>query len=130
MFDSDGDTRLDYRTLYEHVQTLSKQDFDERCATRDRVFRDQGITFAHSGEERPFPLDLVPRVISAAEWSLIERGVAQRVRALERFLDDVYGAGECFEAGSIPRRLIASSSHFHREAIGTNPPNGVRLHLS
>ena len=55
MFDAAGDTRLDYRTLYEHVQTLSKQDFDERCATRDRVFRDQGITFAHSGEERPVP---------------------------------------------------------------------------
>src|SRR5438445_13658411 len=91
MFDADGDTRLDYRALYEHVQTMSKQDFDERCATRDRVFRDQGITFAHSGEERPFPLDLVPRVISAKEWSLIEGGVAQRVRAVERFLHDVYG---------------------------------------
>src|SRR6266700_1251850 len=83
MFDAAGDTRLDYQTLYEHVQTLSRQDFDERCATRDRVFRDQGITFAHSGEERPFPLDLVPRVISASEWSTIEAGVAQRVRALE-----------------------------------------------
>ncbi len=131
MFDAAGDTRLDYRALYEHVQTLSKQDFDERCATRDRVFRDQGITFAHSGEERPFPLDLVPRVISATEWSLIERGVAQRVRALERFLDDVYGPGEIMRAGVVPRRLVVTSSHFHRAACGgISPPRGVRVHVA
>jgi uncharacterized circularly permuted ATP-grasp superfamily protein len=131
MFDAAGDTRLDYRALYEHVQTLSKHDFDERCATRDRVFRDQGITFAHSGEERPFPLDLVPRVISATEWSRIERGVAQRVRVLERFLDDVYGPGEIMRAGVVPRRLIVTSSHFHRAACGgIAPPGGVRVHVA
>jgi uncharacterized circularly permuted ATP-grasp superfamily protein len=131
MFDAAGDTRLDYRTLYEHVQTLSKQDFDERCATRDRVFRDQGITFAHSGEERPFPLDLVPRVISASEWATIEAGVAQRVRALERFLDDVYGPGEIMRAGVVPRRIVVTSSHFHRATVGgTAPPRGVRIHVA
>jgi uncharacterized circularly permuted ATP-grasp superfamily protein len=131
MFDAAGETRLDYRALYEHVQTLSKQDFDERCATRDRVFRDQGITFAHSGEERPFPLDLVPRVISASEWSTIARGVAQRVRALERFLDDVYGPGEIMRARVVPRRLVVTSSHFHRAAVGgVAPANGVRVHVA
>ncbi len=131
MFDAQGDTRVDYRSLYEHVQTLSKQDFDERCATRDRVFRDQGITYAHSGEERPFPLDLVPRVISASEWSVIERGVAQRVRALERFLDDIYGPGEIMRAGIVPRRLVVTSSHFHRAACGgISPPGGVRVHVA
>ena len=130
MFDREGNTRFDYRALYEHVQTLSKQDFDERCATRDRVFRDQGITYAHSGEERPFPLDLVPRVISAAEWSVVERGVAQRVRALERFLDDVYGPGEIMRAGVVPRRLVVTSSHFHRAAFGIAPPGGVRVHVA
>ena len=131
MFDAAGDTRLDSRALYEHVQTMSKQDFDERCATRDRVFRDQGITFAYSGEERPFPLDLVPRVMSAAEWSVIERGVAQRVRALERFLDDVYGTGEIMRARIVPRRLIVTSSHFHRAAVGgLAPPGGVRIHVA
>ncbi|HUI48414.1 MAG TPA: circularly permuted type 2 ATP-grasp protein [Acidimicrobiia bacterium] len=130
MFDAEGETRVDYRTLYEHVQTLSRLDFDERCATRDRAFRDQGITYAFSGEERPFPLDLVPRLISASEWSLIERGVAQRVRALERFLDDVYGSGEIMRAGVIPRRLVVTSSHFHRSAFGISPPGGVRVHVA
>jgi uncharacterized circularly permuted ATP-grasp superfamily protein len=126
MFGRSDAPREPYAALYARLRVLSKDEFAERCATRDRSFRDQGITFSLSGEERPFPLDLVPRVIGPEEWAVIERGVAQRVRALELFLDDVYGAGECFEAGIIPRRLVYSSSHFHREAIGINPPNGVR----
>jgi uncharacterized circularly permuted ATP-grasp superfamily protein len=130
MFGRDDSPREPYAALFERLRLLTNDEFAERCATRDRSFRDQGITFSLSGEERPFPLDLVPRVISADEWSIIERGVAQRVRALEMFLADVYGAGECFEAGIIPRRLIASSAHFHREAVGINPPNGVRVHVS
>jgi uncharacterized circularly permuted ATP-grasp superfamily protein len=130
MFGRSDAPREPYAALYARLRVLSKDEFAERCATRDRSFRDQGITFSLSGEERPFPLDLVPRVIGPEEWAVIERGVAQRVRALELFLDDVYGAGECFEAGIIPRRLVYSSSHFHREAIGINPPNGVRVHVS
>ena len=131
MFDASGEARVDYHTLYEHVQTLSRTDFDERCATRDRVFRDQGITFALSGEERPFPLDLVPRVISAAEWSTIERGVKQHVRTLERFLDDVYGEGEIIRAGVVPRRIVVTSSYYHRAACGgIVPPGGVRVHVA
>ena len=130
MFGRDDFPREPYSALYETLRSLSNDGFAERCATRDRSFRDQGITFSLSGEERPFPLDLVPRVIAAEEWAVIERGVAQRVQALELFLGDVYGAGECFEAGIIPRRLVYSSSQFRREAIGINPPNGVRVHVS
>ena len=131
MFDASGEARVDYHALYEHVQTLSRADFDERCTSRDRVFRDQGITFALSGEERPFPLDLVPRVLSASEWSTIERGVKQRVRALERFLDDVYGDGAIMRDGVVPRRIVLTSSHFHRLACGgIEPPGGVRVHVA
>jgi uncharacterized circularly permuted ATP-grasp superfamily protein len=130
MFGRDEAPREPYAALFETLRVLTNDEFAERCATRDRSFRDQGITFSLSGEERPFPLDLVPRVIAADEWSVIERGVAQRVHALELFLADVYGAGECFEAGIIPRRLVHSSSHFRREAVGVTPPNGVRVHVS
>jgi len=130
MFGREEDPRAPYAALHETLRLLTNEEFAERCATRDRSFRDQGITFSLSGEERPFPLDLVPRVIAADEWALIERGVSQRVRALEMFLADVYGAGEVFEAGIIPRHLVYSSSHFHREAVGVNPPNGVRVHVS
>src|SRR4051794_12454273 len=80
MFVEPGDPRPASESLHEAPGALSSADFEERCLARDRTFRDQGITFSLSGEERPFPLDLVPRIISAAEWDVIERGVSQRVR--------------------------------------------------
>jgi uncharacterized circularly permuted ATP-grasp superfamily protein len=83
-----------------------------------------------SGQERPFPLDLVPRVISAAEWSRLEKGIRQRVKALEMYLDDIYGEQEILRDGVIPRRLVTSCEQFHREAAGIVPPNGVRIHVA
>ena len=130
MFKRPGMPRAPYAVLYDALQALCGEDFDDRCAARDRAFRDQGITFSLSGEERPFPLDLVPRVLPAAEWSVIERGVVQRVLALEAFLADVYGAGEILRDRVVPRRLVATSAHFHRPAYGVDPPNGVRVHLA
>jgi uncharacterized circularly permuted ATP-grasp superfamily protein len=130
MFERPGTPRAPYRALFETLQSLSADDFLERCAVRDRALRDQGITFSLSGVERPFPLDLVPRVISADEWATIETGVAQRVVALERFLADVYGDGEIFADGVVPRSLVTSSAHFHRAAAGIEPPNHVRIHVA
>ncbi len=130
MFSGDGVARPSYETLHDVLGTLSSDDFRARCALRDRSFRDQGITFSLSGEERPFPLDLVPRVIPADEWEVIEAGVAQRVRALEAFLSDIYGAGQVMTDGVVPRRLLTTSSHFHRQAAGFEPPNGVRVHVA
>jgi uncharacterized circularly permuted ATP-grasp superfamily protein len=130
MFSSARVARPSYDTLHDVLGTLSSDDFRARCALRDRSFRDQGITFSLSGEERPFPLDLVPRVIPADEWEVIEAGVAQRVRTLEAFLSDIYGAGEVINDGVVPRRLLTTASHFHREAAGFEPPNGVRVHVA
>src|SRR5262249_54403565 len=97
---------------------------------RDRAFRDAGITFQLSGEERPFPLDLVPRILPADEWATIERGVRQRVLALEAFLADVYGPGRILADGIVPRRLVVSSTHFLRPAAGVEPVRGVRIHVA
>src|SRR5215475_4738610 len=94
MFAGPDQPRAHYESLHQVLGTLSRDDFEVRCAARDRAFHDQGITFSHSGEERPFPLDLVPRIIDADEWAVVESGVRQRVLALERFLSDVYGPGE------------------------------------
>src|SRR6476469_9209525 len=107
MFEAPSQPRPAYERLYEALQALSPSDFDARCVVRDRSFRDQGITFSLSGEERPFPLDLVPRLIAPSEWAEITRGVIQRVHALEAFLADVYGLGTVFDAGIIPRALVA-----------------------
>ena len=72
----------------------------------------------------------MPRIITSEEWSVVERGVAQRIRALEAFLDDVYGSGLVFRDRVVPRQLIVSSTHFHRAAFGIRPPNGVRVHVA
>jgi len=130
LFESPGVPRPGSATLFDALQALSGADFARRCTVRDRAFRDQGITFSLSGEERPFPLDLVPRVIGADEWAVVERGVAQRVRALEAFLADAYGAQQALADGVVPPAVVTSSRHFVRQAMGIEPPNGVRAHVA
>lgn len=130
MFERAGVPHDSCTVLHEALQALSWDDFEARGAARDARFLDQGITFSLSGEERPFPLDLVPRVISQQEWSVIEAGVIQRVQASEAFLADVYGRSEILSEGVVPRRLITTSQHFHRAAAGIEPPNGVRVHVA
>ncbi|MDT3447058.1 circularly permuted type 2 ATP-grasp protein, partial [Pseudofrankia sp. BMG5.37] len=130
VFEAADTPREVYAALYDALRPLSSGDLAARKAALDRAFRDAGITFILFGEERPFPLDLVPRLLSGPEWDTIERGVVQRVRALEAFLADVYGRAEVLEEGILPRRLVMSSSHFHRAAHGIDPPNGVRCHVS
>lgn len=112
------------------LDDLGAEGLAERAGLVAAYFSRQGITFSLAGKERPLPLDLVPRVLSAAEWRTIEVGVAQRIRALEMFLADIYGPGRVLEDRVVPRRLITSSSHFHRAAWGIEPPNGVRIHVA
>ena len=130
MFDNQGNVRAAYKGIYAELAPSDASDLEARSDALARAFIDQGITFSLSGQERPFPLDLVPRVISAADWSRLERGIIQRVKALEMYLDDIYGDQEILNDGVIPRRLITSCEHFHREAVGIVPPNGVRIHVA
>ncbi len=130
MFDADGRVRAPYRRLSRILESKGPEDLTARAEALGRAFTDQGVTFSLSGQERPFPLDLVPRVIAAAEWSKIERGVTQRVRALEMFLHDVYGEQHILRDRVVPKRLVTSCEHFHREAAGIVPPNGVRIHVA
>ncbi|MEO7837025.1 MAG: circularly permuted type 2 ATP-grasp protein [Acidimicrobiales bacterium] len=130
MFEAPGVARPACASLLESLQALSDDDFERRCAARDRAFRDQGITFSLSGEERPFPLDLVPRILAAEEWALLEQGIAQRVLALEAFLEDIYSNGKILADRVVPSALVTSSIHFHRSAAGFSPPNGVRIHVA
>ena len=130
MFDAHGSVRGPYKSIHSELAPSDVADLEARADALGRAFIDQGITFSLSGQERPFPLDLVPRVISAAEWTRLERGIRQRVQALEMYLDDIYGEQEILRDGVIPRRLITSCEHFHREAVGIVPPNGVRIHVA
>jgi uncharacterized circularly permuted ATP-grasp superfamily protein len=130
MFEMPGVPRPAYEVLFAALQPLESDDLNFRAEQLSRMFTDRGVTFAMGGEERPFPLDLVPRVIMASEWDAVTRGVSQRVRTLEAFLADVYGPGRVFADGVVPRSLITSSIHMHRAVHGFNPPNGVRVHVA
>ena len=130
MFDPADGVRQAYRRLHDSLAPSQATDLATRAEALDRALVDQGITFSLSGQERPFPLDLVPRVITATEWAKLERGIVQRVRALEAFLADIYGDQQIIRDGVLPRRLITSCEHFHRQAAGIVPPNGVRIHVS
>ena len=98
------------------------QDLAARGSALSSAFTDAGVTFSLSGEERPFPLDVMPRLFTTEEWDLIERGVAQRVRALEAFLADVYGEGRAFADGVLPRRLITTRSTFIAPPTASSRP--------
>ncbi len=130
MFAPDGTVRTPYRALHDAIAPTAAADLTVRSEALDRAYVDQGITFSLSGQERPFPLDIVPRVISSGEWGRLQKGIVQRVKALEAFLADVYGDAEIIRDGVLPRRLITSCEHFHREAAGLVPPNGVRIHVA
>ncbi|MFC4903743.1 circularly permuted type 2 ATP-grasp protein [Kocuria oceani] len=130
MFTGDQRSRPGYEQVGGVLGELSLSDVNTRADSMARSFLDRGVTFDFAGEERPFPLDIVPRVLTAEEWDVIERGVKQRVRALECFLDDVYGEQRVVADGIVPRALITSSAHFHRAVWGFRPPGGVRIHVA
>lgn len=130
MYTPDRQIRPGYDRIGGVLDDLSLSDVNTRADSMARSFLDRGVTFDFAGEERPFPLDIVPRVITAEEWDVIERGVKQRVRALECFLDDVYGEQRVVADGIVPKALITSSAHFHRSVWGFRPAGGVRIHVA
>jgi uncharacterized circularly permuted ATP-grasp superfamily protein len=130
MIAAGGAVRPQYLALYESIQRNGPQELRAGVDSLARAYLNQGVTFDLGGEERPFPLDIVPRVIDNATWQSIELGVRQRVLAVEAFLADVYGPCAVVDDGVIPRNVITSSRHYQRAAYGIEPPNGVRVHVS
>src|SRR5512133_2052228 len=128
--DVEGRVREPYSKVYAEIDKMSSEDLTARADALANTYLAQGVTFDHAGEERPFPLDIVPMVVGADDWEIISPGVAQRVRTLEAFLADVYGSQRCVTDGVIPRRLITTSQYFHRIVSGIEPANGVRVHVS
>jgi len=115
---------------------LKQQDptrLTEKMRDAERVFRKTGITFAVYGEEeaaeRLIPFDIVPRILSGAEWRRLTQGIEQRVQALNAFLDDIYHRQEILRAGRVPKSLIAENEAFLPEMIGVRPPAGVYTHI-
>src|SRR3954453_13043453 len=122
MFGEPGRARSPYAGLFASLQPIDAEELGARADLLSQTYGDAGVTFAHAGEEQPFPLDIVPRAIGAEERAVIERWLAQRVLALEAVLGGVYGAGEVFADRMVPRGVVASSAHSRRQAHGLVPP--------
>ena len=127
---TDGELRAPYQRLAESFAEVTGPEVRARAEALAASYLEQGVTFDIGGEERAFPLDIMPRVIEQDAWNTIDRGVQQRVRTLELFLDDVYDAGQVFDDEVVPRRVVTTSSHFHRVAAGIESPNNVRVHVA
>jgi uncharacterized circularly permuted ATP-grasp superfamily protein len=134
LFEAGGAPKEHVASLVAALQRLGPEALMNAGRRRDAIFMQQGITFEVSGSngerrDRPFPLDLVPRVLTASEWTVIKRGLAQRIRALNAFVDDVYHAHEIVRAGIVPWSLIVSRPCFARPAHGVRAPGGVYTHV-
>jgi len=105
----------------------------KKSARAEALFRRTGITFNVYGDdaadERLIPFDVVPRVVSAREWSRLERGIDQRVRAINAFLHDIYHRQEILRAGRIPIELISGNDAFLPEMVGVSPPGNIYTHI-
>lgn len=114
-----GDTREHYRALHQRIATLSTAEMSERQRTLERYFLLQGITFTvyggESSTERIIPTDVLPRIIPGAEWTRIEAGLTQRLRALNMFLADIYGPQQILMDGIVPRELVLGAPSYRRE---------------
>ena len=134
MFEATGKPRPHYRALAEELGRLSFEEFEERRHAVELSFVNQGIGFTVYGQEegieRIFPFDLIPRVIPSADWDRLERGLIQRVRALNLFLHDVYSEQRIVRDGKIPGELLFGARHFMREMVGVDPPGGVYAHVT
>jgi len=133
MFGTGQTAREPYRQYHNWFEAEDSAQLQKKSAEAERLFRRTGITFNVYGDdeatERLIPFDLVPRILSAREWARLERGIKQRVRALNAFLNDIYHRQEILRAGRIPHELIANNDAFLPKMIGVSPPGGVYTHI-
>jgi uncharacterized circularly permuted ATP-grasp superfamily protein len=135
VLDASGAPHRHTAALIDALEAMGSDELAAAGRRRDAIFMQQGITFEAGADgslvkDRPFPLDLVPRILPATEWDHIKRGLAQRIRALNHFIDDVYHGREIVREGIVPWRLIVSRSHFARAVHGIRPPGGVYCHVA
>jgi uncharacterized circularly permuted ATP-grasp superfamily protein len=134
MFDEHSHAREMARPLVQFMETLPDGELMRRQQSAERALLHMGITFNvygdSAGTERIFPFDLVPRIVDASEWAYIERGLKQRIRALNLFLDDIYHQQKIVKDGLIPVEIIRSARCFRAPCVGMNPPRGVWCHIT
>ncbi len=134
MFDAHGVARPEARLLLETVESLGEGQMQRCQRAAERLLLQLGITFNvygdSAGTERIFPFDLIPRILKAEEWAWIERGLKQRIRALNAFIDDIYHDQKILKDKIIPEEVIRSAIFYRPQCIGINPPRGVWCHIT
>ena len=134
MFDATGRARPEARLLLETVESLEEGQLLRCQRTAERLLLQLGITFNvygdSEGTERIFPFDLIPRIVSAEEWSRIERGLIQRIHALNQFIDDIYHDQKILRDKIIPEEVIQSATFYRPQCRGINPPSRVWCHIT
>jgi uncharacterized circularly permuted ATP-grasp superfamily protein len=134
MFAREGEPRAIYRRLLTSIESMPEGEILNRQQAAERELLQMGITFnvygEHDGVEKIFPFDIVPRIVGAGEWRRIERGLKQRIQALNLFIDDIYHEQRILKQGVIPREIIYSAKSYRRQCAGWNPPRGIWCHIT
>jgi uncharacterized circularly permuted ATP-grasp superfamily protein len=134
MIGEDGVPRFAARPLARDIETLPDGELELRQKAAERALIQAGITFNvygdNQGVEKTLPFDLIPRIVDRTEWQRIERGLKQRITALNQFIDDLYHEQKILRDGVVPREIIASSKGFREQCVGWNPPRGVWCHIT
>jgi len=134
MFARQGEPRAIARRLLAIIESLPDGEMLNRQKAAEQELLQMGITFnvygGQDGVEKIFPFDIVPRIVGAAEWKRIERGLKQRIHALNLFIDDIYHQQKILKDGVIPREIIYSAKSYRRQCEGWNPPRGIWCHIT
>lgn len=133
MFEAPAVPRQHYQKLLERFQDMSPEEFERKRALAATTFLNQGVTFTvyndNQGTERIFPFDLIPRIIPKHEWEHVERGLVQRITALNLFLHDIYHDQRILKEKVIPEEVIRSAAHFRPEFMGFDVPKNIYIHI-
>jgi len=133
MTEGAGKVRAPYEKIAEWLESVPREQLQQRRLEAELFFRRGGITFAvygdAQGEERIIPYDIVPRVLSRAEWEHLARGLEQRVKTLNLYLADIYGPQNALRAGIVPPDLVWQNPAYRPEMAGLEVPHGVYVHI-
>ena len=134
MFEARNRPRSGARLVTDRLGSLSEGELRRRQEAAELSLLHMGITFNvygdEAGDEKVWPFDIIPRVIEPADWNLIERGLKQRIRVLNLFIDDVYHEQKIVKDGVVPRFVIESAKGFLRPCVGFDPPRGIWCHIT
>ncbi|WP_411824330.1 circularly permuted type 2 ATP-grasp protein [Leptospira sp. 'Mane'] len=134
MFSREGSARKSYHFLKSKMESLGGVELIKRSSSAEKALLSLGITFTLYGDgeqqERIMPFDVIPRIVPNEEWGRMEKGLKQRILALNLFLQDIYNEQKIIKDGIIPRDIIESSTGFLKECIGLKPPQGIWIHIT